>query len=157
MINLGRNKATANKGLTFTLILPLTIISFGTITKWWYALPVDAPDTLYSGFPFPFVGDGWNTSMSLQIFILEFLVDLSVYFLFWFMLVFCIHRFVTSIRPHKIFTTGLWTIAGLIIFWATFIASFPENRFYLRRSYDMEIIETGYKFVWKQTDRPGTL
>lgn len=142
------------KQLTWKLILPLTVISFGTITKWWYALPVDAPDTLYSGFPFPFVGDGWHTSMSLQIFVLELFADFLIYFLFWFTVIFCVNKFWTKIKTNKIVTIGLWTISGLIIIGASCIASFPEHIFYIKRPYDMEIMETGFKFVWEHTDRP---
>ena len=142
------------KQLTWKLILPFTVISFGTITKWWYALPVDAPDTLYSGFPFPFVGDGWHTSMSLQIFVLELFADFLIYFLFWFTVIFCVNKFWTKIKTNKIVTIGLWTISGLIIIGASCIACFPEHIFYIKRPYDMEIMETGFKFVWEHTDRP---
>lgn len=142
------------KLLIFKLILPLTVISFATITKWWYALPVDAPDTLYSGFPFPFVGDGWYTSMSLQIFILELFVDFFIYFLFWFSVVFCVNKYLIKIRTYKIVTIGLWTISVLIILGASYIASFPEHTFHFKRPYEMEIMETGYKFFWQHTERP---
>lgn len=142
------------KQLTWRLILPVSVISFATFTKWWYTLPVDAPDTLYSGFPFPFVGEGWHTSMSLQIFILEFLIDFFIYFLFWFILVFLIHRFLTKLCLHKILTIAIWSIAGLIICGAVFIASFPDNIFYLTRTYEMEVMETGYKPIWQRIERP---
>jgi hypothetical protein len=141
------------KRLTFELTLPLTIISFATITKWWYTLPDDAPDTLFSGFPFPFIGDGWHTSMSYQIFVFEMIVDFIIYFLFWFMLVFFVSRYLTKIRIHKIVSFGLWTISGVIILGASYIANFPEHIFYFKRTYDMEIMETGYKFFWQPTER----
>lgn len=54
------------KQLTLKLIIPLTVISFAIFTKWWYALPADAPDTMFHGFPFPFVCEGWHSSMTLQ-------------------------------------------------------------------------------------------
>jgi hypothetical protein len=142
------------KQLTFKLILPLTIISFATITQWWYALPVDAPDTFYSGFPFPYVGEGWHTSMSLQIFVLELCVDFFIYFLIWFVLLFLINKYLTKIKTYKIATIGLWTISGIMIFGASYIASFSENVFRFKRTYDMEIIESGFKFVWQDTERP---
>jgi hypothetical protein len=142
------------KQLTWKLIIPLTVISFGTITKWWYTLPVDAPDTLYCGFPFPFVGDGWHTSMSLQIFVIELIADILVYYLIWFVIVFCINKYLTKIKTYKIVTIGLWTISGIIILGASYIASFPENIFHIKRPYDMEIMQTGYKFVWQHTERP---
>jgi len=74
------------KQLTWKLILPLTVISFATCNKWWYVFPVDAPDTMLTGFPFRYVGPDWHTSMSLQIFIMEFAIDILVYFTFWFMI-----------------------------------------------------------------------
>jgi hypothetical protein len=142
------------KQLIWKLILPLTVISFGTITKWWYTLPVDAPDTLYSGFPFPFAGAGWHSSMSLQIFVLELIVDFLIYFLLWFAIVFSINKYLTKIKTYKIVTIGLWTISVIIILGASYIASFPEHIFYFKRPYEMEIMETGYKFIWQKTERP---
>lgn len=37
---------------------------------------------------------------------------------------------------------------------ATLIASNPNNLFYTKRPFDIEIMETGYKFIWQQTERP---
>lgn len=142
------------KQLTWKLILPLSVISFATITKWWYTLPVDAPDTLYSGFPFPFVGDGWHTSMSLQIFVIELIADILIYFLIWFAVVFYINKYLTKIKTYKIVTIGLWAITGILILGASYIASSPEHIFYFKRPYNMEIMETGYKFFWQHTERP---
>jgi membrane-associated phospholipid phosphatase len=142
------------KQLTIKVILPLTIISFATITKWWYTLPVDAPDTMFSGFPLPFVCDGWHTSGSLQIFLAELTIDLLTYFLFWFILIFSINRFLIKINPHKILTIGLWVLAGLVISGAGLIASNSDNLYYIKRKFDFEIMETGYKFVWQQPNRP---
>jgi hypothetical protein len=142
------------KELTLKFILPLTVISFATITKWWYTLPVDAPDTLYSGFPFPFVGNGWHTSLSLQIFVLELCTDFFIYFLFWFLVMFFLNQYLIKLRANKIVTIGLWTVSGLIILGALFTASFSENIFYIKRPYNMEIMETGYKFIWQHIERP---
>ncbi len=51
-------------------------------------------------------------------------------------------------------TIGLWTISGLIILGASYTASFPEHIFHFKRPYDMEIMETGYKFGWQHIERP---
>ncbi len=138
------------KQLTFKLILPLSIISFATLTKWWHALPVDAQGTFLTGFPFPFVCDGWHTSMSLQIFVTEFFVDFFTYFLICFLFVLSIHRFWRKINPTKWVTIVLWVIAGPIIIGASFIAANPDNLVYLKRPFDMEVKKTGYTFVWKK-------
>lgn len=140
--------------LIWRCIIPLSIISFGVITKWWYALPADAPDTLYIGFPFPYAGDGWHTSMSLQIFVLELLVDFFLYFIFWFTVIFLVSKYLTQIIIYKAVAIGLWSIAGLFMLWALFVLSFPEHVFHVRRSYDMEIMETGYRFIWQDIERP---
>lgn len=142
------------KELTYNLIFPLTVISFATITKWWYALPVDAPDTLFVGFPLPFVCEGWHTSMCLQIFLLEFFADLLTYFLFWFIVIFCLDRFWKKINTNKIVTIVLWTLTGLIVSGATLIASNSDNLFYVKRPFDFDLMEKGYKFVWQHTERP---
>lgn len=140
--------------LTLKVIIPLTVISFATITKWWYALPVDAPDTLFAGFPFPFVCEGWHTSMSIQIFATELFADLLTYFLFWYVIIFCIDRFGIEIKINKIVTIVLWSLTAIVVSGAALIASNPDNLFYVKRPFDIEIMETGYKLVLQQTERP---
>ena len=93
------------KQLTWRLILPLTIISFGVFTKWWYVLPVDAPDTMMAGFPLAFVCDGWHTSMSLQIFAFELMFDFLIYFSFWFLLIIFINRYLLRIKIDNMLLT----------------------------------------------------
>lgn len=141
------------KSLTFKIVIPLTILSFATLTKWWYALPVDAPDTIFTGFPFAFVCNGWHTSLSLQIFILEFLVDLLIYFLFWFILIFCLNRFVAKLHVYRAITIGLWTLSGLVIAFATLLAANKDNLFYVKRPFNMKVIETGFQYGWQHKQR----
>jgi prepilin signal peptidase PulO-like enzyme (type II secretory pathway) len=142
------------KSLTFKIVIPLTIISLATLTKWWYALPVDAPDTMFTGFPFPFVCDGWHTSLSLQIFVTEFIADLLTYFLFWFIVIFSINRFAVKLKVDKAITIGLWTLSGLIMAFATLLASNKDNLFYVKRPFKMEVMETGFQFGWEHKERP---
>jgi hypothetical protein len=142
------------KQLTSRFILPLTIVLFGTITKWWYVLPVDAPDTMMIGFPLAFASDGWHTSMSLQIFVFEFLFDFLIYFLFCFLLVLLIYRYVAKIKVSKWLTGLLWTFATIIFAIAVFIASFPEHKFETKRNWDRQVMVTGFKMSWTHQDRP---
>ena len=142
------------KQLTWQLTFPLTIILFGTITKWWYVLPVDAPDTMMIGFPIAFICDGWHTSMSLQIFVVELLFDFIVYFFICFLLVFLVDRYATKIKVPKLVTGLLWTFSTLIIAFAIWIASFPEQIIQTRRDWEMKVLVTGYKFTWAHQDRP---
>ncbi len=125
------------------------------ITKWWYAIPLDAPDTLFYGFPFPFVGEGWHTSLSLQFFIIEFVIDFFMYFLVWFAFFFLANRVLRQPAIlNKRFTLMNWIIAGVVILIASFITAEPNNIYYTHRPYEMEILDAGYQFVWQNKKRP---
>lgn len=143
------------KELSWKLVLPLTIISFFVFTKWWYVLPVDGPDTMMSGFPLIWVSDGWHTSLSLQIFVTEFIIDISVYFLFWFAVVFTFNRFILVIKVPRIITIFLLGLATLICTFAFFIGTMPEHIYLRKRDFDIEVLTTGYKFIWEHQDRPN--
>jgi hypothetical protein len=60
------------KELIYKRIIPLTIISFLLVTKWWYVLPIDSPHSIMIGFPLAYSCKGWHTSMSEQYFIINF-------------------------------------------------------------------------------------
>jgi hypothetical protein len=72
------------KSFILRIVIPLTIVSFGTITKWWYTLSVDAPDTTFIGFPLPFVLRRLSYLVVIAIFVTEFIADLLTYFHFCF-------------------------------------------------------------------------
>lgn len=145
----------AMKNLVWRLVVPLTIISFAAFTKWWYALPVDAPDTIFFGFPFPFVCSGWHTSFSLRIFLFEFLIDLLLYFTFWLVLVFCVNRYIMPVKTSHFATILLSTLSTLIFVHTILMASNKDHLFYLKRGFDMEVMETGFKFRWQSQPRPN--
>lgn len=142
------------KKLIFKLIIPLTIISFVFFTKWWYALPTDAPDTMFYGFPFIYTCQGWHTSMSLQIFVLEFLTDFSIYFLVWFILVFLINTFLIKLKPNKFSTIFLWLICTIIIVFESMILNNKDNIFRFKRTFEIKVLETGTQLIWKKEKRP---
>lgn len=142
------------KKLIFKLILPLSIISFTIFTKWWYILPVDAPDTMFRGFPLIYSGPGWHTSLSFQIFVVEFIFDFLIYFLFWFVLIFCINRFVVMVKLNKLVTITLWTLSGFFMIIGVFFACNSDNIFFVKRPYEIHVLKTGYEFIWQNTQRP---
>ena len=142
------------KQLILKIVIPLTIISFATYTKWWYVLVVDGTDEILTGFPLPFVCRGWHTSGSLQIFMAEFLIDLLIYFLTWLSIIFCISRLLVKFNASKVLTILFYSLAALIVLATSFIASNSNNLFYLKRNFDIEIMETGYKFSWQDIERP---
>jgi len=141
--------------LIWKLVLPLTIISFLVFRKWWYVFPVDAPDSMMAGFPLPYVCDGWFTSMSNQFFVTELIIDLLIYFLFWFLLTLSINRFFVKIYVPKVLTIILMTSSILFFSGAVFIVSMSENIFKVKREFDVEVKETGYNFIWQNTQTPN--
>src|SRR3954463_7631951 len=142
------------KNLSLRLVLPLTIISFALITKWWYALPEDAPDTMYTGFPLVWKGTAWHTSLAYQVFMVELFIDLLAYFLFWFLLVYCVNRFWFTIQPPKWATITLCSVSILIIAFYTWIGILFDHAYYFKKPYPMKIVKTGYEFFWQDTQRP---
>lgn len=142
------------KQLSWKLVLPLTILSLTIFTKWWYVLPVDAPDSMMYGFPLPYVCNGWHTSMSYQIFIFEFVTDFLIHFAFWFFIITLINKHIIKIDLYKIVTILLISIAGLFAGGLIFIASNSTNLFKLKRQFDIEILETGYRYFWDGYSRP---
>lgn len=142
------------KQLIVRLIMPVTIISFWSIGKWWYALPEDAPDTMYTGFPFIYSGPGWHTSLSYQIFVAELIIDFLTYFVFWFLVAFSITRFKREFKVAKITAIGLWATAFILPINQTFLLIVSDNLYYLKRPYPIQILETGVELGWKIPERP---
>lgn len=140
---------------SYRLILPLAIISMALFTKWWYAVPIDARDTMYSGFPFPFAGEAWHTSGALQIFVAPLIADFIIYYLAWFMAVWCIHRLWIKWHPHKLTVSVVWTMAAIVLLGTFILAVNKDNLFYLKRPYDMKILDTGFRFIWQNTPHPA--
>jgi hypothetical protein len=141
------------KHLTWKLILPLTIISFTIFTKWWY-VEIDDSREILNGFPLPFVCPGWHTSLSLQIFGLELIIDVLVYFFFWFFIIMTATKTVKSFRVPRAVTITLLTTSGLFMIILTLLALNPDNIYTATRPFDIEIMETGYRFMWQDEIRP---
>jgi len=139
------------KQLIFKIVIPLTVISFALFTQWRCAAVVDAPDTMFWGFPLPYTCPGLHTSLSYQIFVIEFIIDLLTYFLFWFTVVFCFNRFVHEIKIHKTVTKSLWILSILLFIYSSWIFFvFIDNHiFYIKRPFDIETIKTSFQFIWQ--------
>jgi hypothetical protein len=142
------------KKAAWQLTLPLTIITFASLSKWWYVLPIDAPDTMMWGFPLPFAAEGWHTSMSLQIFVLELLADFLLYFLFCFLLVFLANRLLVNMVMPRLLRWLLWACAALLMALAIFVVSFSDPAIQPSRDWDMKVMTSGYKSSWVHQDRP---
>jgi hypothetical protein len=141
------------KQLTVRLVIPLTIISFILVTKCWYALIIDGTDEFLYGFPMVYTCKAFHTSMAIQFFVLEFVVDLLVYFSFWFVLVYLVHKYVFEIKLKKLIKIALLTILIVLLAFVILMMNGREKSFYLKRDFDVEIIDTDYIFIWQYQER----
>lgn len=137
------------------IVLPVSIILFFSVTKWWFVLPVDAPDTMMWGFPLPCYSEGWYTSGSLQFFIGEGILDLFIYYLISLILILIVSKLFPYWHPKKWLTVLLQVIAGVYLAMAAYVMCLHENLFYINRTFDTEVIQSGYKFIWQFIPRPS--
>ena len=142
------------KRITIQLVLPITIISMFVVTKWWFVLPVDAPDQVMHGFPLIFSSPGFHTSMSLQFFIVEFWIDFAVYFAFWWLVIYEIRRHY-FFYMNRLATIGLWLVTGLLLVCFTMIVSISEPHYHFKRPFEIEVLDSGDKFIWEKRVRPN--
>jgi len=61
---------------------------------------------------------------------------------------------VIKIKTYKLVTIGLWTLSGLIIAFMTLLAANPDNLYYVKRPFQIELLETGIDFGWNPVERP---
>ena len=141
------------KKLTWQLVIPMTIISFAGITKWWYVLVVDGWDIMMTGFPLPYSCPGFHTSLSLQIFVFELIVDLLFYFIFWFLVIFLFNKYIKQINIRKRIVIVLLSISGLLALGMILIASLPDNIFKIKKDFEYEVIDSGVD-AWQKRDQP---
>jgi len=142
------------KQLTIKLTIPLTIISMFLVTKWWFALPIDGPDKLYWGFPFPFLGQGFHTSMSFQFFLFEFIANIIVYFLAWIGLLYLISKKYAIAKASRFLLKTVWIMALVLTVGFIILVSTSNPVFLLKRDYNWKILQTGYVFIWQDTPWP---
>lgn len=142
------------KYLIFKMALPLTIIIMAVFTKSWLVLPVDGGNTVMSGFPFPFIADGWHTSLSYQIFITEFLADFFIQLLLWTLILFLINKYLFIIKIPKFLNIIIWGLAIIISGLAVSIASMPDQIIRLKRDWEIQaVLNSGYQFIWEEQSR----
>ena len=138
----------------FKLIIPISIISFIVFTKWWYVSVVDTPNSIMIGFPLAYSCNGWHTSMSQQFFLLEFIFDFIVYLVFWTILFFAFDKLISEINSTKVVNRVLIMISSLLMTGSLLLVCMPENLFFLKRDFDIKVIETKPKFLWQIIPHP---
>lgn len=139
--------------LILTLVLPLTIIIFGNITKWRYVSIEDGANEFLYGFPLPFMCRGWHTSLSLQIFVSELVFDFLVYLAICLTITLLIDRYLKPIVLKKYVTLSFYGFAFLTLFFYGILFSKPNNVFKAKRDFKYHELQSGYKFVWQKDER----
>lgn len=86
---------------------------------------------------------------------MEAIVDFLVYFLFWLVVVVYINKFWKPIKISRILTIILAGLTGISLAGSFLIAGNPDNIFYLKRNFKMEVLETGYKCIWQDRPQPA--
>ncbi|MDK2772948.1 MAG: hypothetical protein KYX68_12085 [Flavobacterium sp.] len=142
------------KTLTLKLVLPLTIISFFGINKWWYVDVIDGTDEIMYGFPFIYTCRAFHTSLASQYFILEYIADLLFYFLIIWSLVFVLHKYFNLKSISKLVFYGLLIICIPIVFTQLLIFVIFDNTFDWIRDFDINFKSSGVNFFFDYKERP---
>lgn len=135
------------KKLILRLVFPLTMLSFLFVTKSWFVRVVDGPDKYMRGFPLICEGQGFHTSMSTQIFVGEFFLNLLSYFLFWFIIVYLFNRFLLKIKLHKAVYRFLIFLSVLALALYASMLTLGDVEFKSSRDFDVEVISTSITFL----------
>lgn len=134
------------------LLLPagsMAMISSLLWTKYWYVNIFDGPDKWMYGFPFPARGDALHTSLAIDVYLLESLLDFMVYFLFWWGVLYAFDRWIMPIKMNKVVQLMFVSCIALCLGFSIFAISVSEPSFYLTCPYEVEIIETKCCFLWQ--------
>lgn len=125
------------------LYLPITLLLFGTITKWWFGLAIDGKDVYFYGFPIIYKGEGFHTSLSTQFFLIALLID----FLFYFLLIVTLGQLISRIwiiRISKNAAKLFWGSFGVFILVKMYFSIFIfDDRYLLTRHFKIETFDTG--------------
>ena len=135
------------------VLIPLTLIAMTTLSKWWYVLPVDAPDTMMLGWPLPFACDGWHTSLSHQVFFAELALDAACYLGLIALLMYALQRWLRA-RVRKGLLVGLWVVAALAMVVPILQVVLPDNVYYLHRDWELQVIDSGPELLYAPHARP---
>lgn len=136
--------------LTFTL--PLTILSFGLISKWSYGLVIDGTDEFLYGFPFIYKCRGFHTSSSTQYFILEMALDFLCYFMIWLTITYLLSKRWT-INISKKITRLFWIGIGVYLVGFIYLTQIFDDVFLFKRDFDIEIFDQGFSLFENHPDR----
>lgn len=139
--------------LIFRLTLPLTLISFGIITKWSYGIAIDGKDVFFYGFPFIYKCEGFHTSLSTQYFLTEMTINLVTYFVFWLIITLVLNR-IWKINITERITKIFWISFGILFFGFVYLSNVLDDQYLIKREFDVKIFDSGITiFGNHNTDR----
>ena len=139
--------------LIFRLTLPLTLISFGIITKWSYGIVIDGTDEFLYGFPLIYKCDGFHTSLSTQYFLTEMIVNLLTYFALWLILTLILNRIWTINIPKRI-SKIFWIGYSVLFLGFIYLSNDLDDQYSTKRDFEIKIFDSGISiFGIHDTDR----
>lgn len=142
------------KKLIFSVVFPLTFISYFLFDKWWYVLIIDAVDVNMHGFPLINCSPTLTTSMEFEYYVFETIINVSSFFTFWLLIVFSINRFIKPIFISNLIGKICSVLLGLYLIGFTYFSIEFNTRFYFKRDWDIEIMDSGFEWIWQS---PPTL
>jgi len=141
------------KKLIFRLTLPLTLISFGIITKWSYGIVIDGTDEFLYGFPLIYKCNGFHTSMSTQYFLTEMGINLLTYFSFWLIVTLILNR-IWKINIPKLISKIFWIGYTVLFLGFIYLSNDLDDQYLTKRDFEVKIFDSGISiFGIHSTDR----
>jgi hypothetical protein len=142
------------KKLIWSLVCPLTFVSYCIFDKWWFARVIDGPTEFLYGFPLINRSPSLASSMEMNYYVFETIFNITSYFAFWLLLTFLINSFIVKLKiPEivaKLFFVLVSVYVGLFIYYLVSI----HTTFYFKRDIGIKQIEQGFKWVWQANPEP---
>jgi hypothetical protein len=136
------------KKLVFRLVFPLTFISYMIFEKWWYVIIIDGPDKTVYGFPLINCSQSFASSMELYYYVLETVINIAAFTIFWVIVVFLINKYIFSITISKLLAKISLLLLCLYLIAFIYISIEFNTMFSFKRDFDVKVIEKGYHFIW---------
>ncbi len=130
----------------FKNAIPITFITFIAVTMQWNVQPVDAPESVMYGFPFPYSCNAWHTSMARQYFVLEFFADIFCYFGFWIFIFYLLRKVGVDMIRRRFVNYSINIFAAILIILSISLFFMFENIYKVSRDFDFTIQKTHVKF-----------
>ena len=141
------------KKIIFRLTLPLTLISFGIITKWSYGIAIEAKDVFFYGFPMIYKCEGFHTSLSTQYFLIEMTINLLTYFAFCLIITLTLNR-IWKINISKRISKIFWIVYAVLFLGFAYLSNDLDDRYSIKRDFEIKIFDSGITiFGIHATDR----